>query len=133
MICSHHDFVMTFKQIWFQKFCAQFNDFAQEVNFLMISCNAWVISVTLSFIAVLSSRKQSIKRCIIRWVFSASVFIFFYNRRVVSCMKDVRRHNFVTIERWSNFWCKSVLILHLYIMNWIFSLSNTRFIVVSWL
>ncbi len=48
-------------------------------------------------------------------------------------MKDVHRHNFVTIERWSNFWCRSVLISHLYIMNWIFSLLNTRFIVVSWL
>ncbi len=73
------------------------------------------------------------KRCILRWVFIASVFIFFHNRQVVSCMKNVRRHNFVTIERWSNFWCRLIFILHLYIMNWIFSLSNARFIVVSWL
>ncbi len=99
----------------------------------MISCNAWVISATLSFIAVLSSRKQSMKRCILKWAFSASVFIFFYNRRVLSCMKNVRRHNFVTIEKWSDSWCRSILILHLCIMNWIFSLSNARFIVVSWL
>ena len=99
----------------------------------MTSCNAWVISATLSSIAVLSSRKQLTKRCILRWVFSASVFIFFHNRQVVSCMKNVRRHSFVKIERWSDSWCRSVLILHLCIMNCIFSLSNARSIVVSWL
>ncbi len=99
----------------------------------MISCNAWVISATLLSIAVLSSRKQSTKRCILKWAFSASVFIFFHNQRVVSCIKIVRRHNFVTIEKWSDFWCKLILTLHLYIMNWIFSLSNARSIVVSWL
>ena len=66
-------------------------------------------------------------------MFSAFVFIFFYNQWVVSCMKDVHKHNFVTIERWSDFWCRSVFILHLYIMNWIFLLSNAKFIVVSWL
>ena len=66
-------------------------------------------------------------------MFSASVFIFFHSQRVMSCMKNVHKHNFVTIERWSDLWCRSILILHLYIMNWIFSLSNTRFIVVSWL
>ena len=100
---------------------------------MMISCNTWVISATLSFIAVLLSRKWSMRRCILKRVFSASVFIFFHNQWVVSCMKNVCRHNFVTIERWSNLWCRSILILHLYIMNWIFSLSNARFIVVSWL
>ena len=133
MTCNHRDFVTTFEQFWFQKSCAQFNDFAQEVNFFMTFCNIWVISTTLSSIAVLLFKEQSMKRCILKWAFSASVFIFFHNQRVVSCMKDVRRHNFVTIERWSDFWCRSVLILHLYIMNWIFSLSNTRSIVVSWL
>ena len=99
----------------------------------MISCSAWVISVTLSSIIVLSSRKRSMRKCILRWAFSASVFIFFHNRRVVNCMKNVRRHNFMTIERWSDFWCRLILILHLCIMNWIFLLSNARFIVVSWL
>ncbi len=99
----------------------------------MISCNTWVISATLSFIAVLLSRKWSMRRCILRWVFSASVFIFFHNRWVVSCTENVHRHSFMIIERWSNFWCRSIFILHLYIMNWIFLLSNARFIVVSWL
>ncbi len=99
----------------------------------MIFCNAWVISATLSFIAVLSSRKHSTRRCILKWVFNASMFIFFYNQWVVSCIKDVCRHNFVTIKRWSDFWCKLILILHLCIMNWIFSLSNAKFIAMSWL
>jgi len=92
-----------------------------------------VISTTLSSIAVLSFKEWLTKRCILKWVFSASMFIFFHSRRVVSCMKNVRRHNFMTIERWSNSWCRSVLILHLCIMNCIFSLSNAKFIVVSWL
>jgi len=92
-----------------------------------------VISATLSSIAVLSLKKQSMRRCIFRWAFSASVFIFFHNWRVVSCMKDVHRHNFMTIKRWLNFWCRLILILHLCIMNWIFLLSNAKFIVVSWL
>ncbi len=78
-------------------------------------------------------KKQSMKRCILKWIFSVSVFIFFHNWWVVSCMKNVRRYNFVTIKRWSNFWCKLIFILHLYIMNWIFLLSNAKFIVVSWL
>ncbi len=99
----------------------------------MISCNAWVISTTLSFIAVLSSRKWSMKKCIFKWAFNASVFIFFHNQQVVSCMKDVHKHNFVIIERWSDFWCRLIFILHLYIMNWIFLLLNAKFIVVSWL
>jgi len=99
----------------------------------MISCNIWMISTTLSFIAVLLSRKWLTRRCIFKWVFSASVFIFFHNRQVVNCMKNVHKHIFMTIERWSNFWCRSILILHLCILNWIFSLSNARFIVVSWL
>jgi len=92
-----------------------------------------VISVTLSFIAVLLLRKRSTRRCILKWAFNASVFIFFHNRWVVNCTKNVCRHNFVTIERWSDSWCKSVFILHLCIMNCIFSLSNAKFIVVSWL
>ncbi len=99
----------------------------------MISCSTWMISATLSSIAVLSLREWSTKKCILKWVFSASVFIFFHNQQVVSCTKDVRKHNFVTIERWSDFWCRLILILHLYIMNWIFSLSNAKSIVVSWL
>ncbi len=90
----------------------------------MTICSTWVISATLSSIAVLSSRKRSTGRCILRWAFSASVFIFFHNRRVVSCTKDVRRHNFVAIERWSDSWCRLVLTSHLCIMNWIFSLPE---------
>ncbi len=133
MTCSHHDFITTFKQFCFQKSCAQFNDFAYEVNFLMTSCNAWVISATLSSIAVLSFKEWSTRKCILKWVFSVSMFIFFHSQWVISCMKNVRKHNFMTIERWSNSWCRSVLILHLYIMNCIFLLLNARFIVVSWL
>ncbi len=99
----------------------------------MISCNIWMISITLSFITVLSLRKQLIRRCILKWVFNAFVFIFFHNQWVVSCIRNVCKHNFMIIERWSNFWCKLILILHLCIMNWIFSLSNAKFIVVNWL
>ncbi len=92
-----------------------------------------MISITLSSIAVLSLKEWSIRKCILKWAFSVSVFIFFHNQRVVSCMKNVRRHSFMTIERWLDSWCRSVFILHLCIMNCIFSLSNAKFIVVSWL
>ncbi len=92
-----------------------------------------MISATLSFITVLSLRKWLTRKCVLKWVFSASVFIFFHNWWVVNCMKDVHKHNFMIIKRWSNFWCKLIFILHLYIMNWIFSLLNAKFIVVNWL
>ncbi len=99
----------------------------------MTSCNIWVISVTLSFIAILLSRRWSMKRYILKWAFNVSVFIFFHNQWVISCMKNVCKHSFMIIERWLNSWCRSVLILHLYIMNCIFLLLNAKFIVVSWL
>jgi len=92
-----------------------------------------VISATLSSIAVLSLRKWLMRKCIFKWVFNASVFIFFHNQWVVSCMKNVHKYNFMTIEKWSNLWCRLILILHLYIMNWIFLLLNAKSIVVSWL
>ncbi len=66
MIRSHLDFVTTSKQLWFQKFLTQFDDFAQRVNFSMISCNTLMIFVALSFISALLFREQSDKRCICR-------------------------------------------------------------------
>ena len=81
----------------------------------------------------MSFKEWSMRKYILRWAFSASMFIFFHSQRVMSCMKNVHRHNFVIIERWSDSWCRSVLISHLCIMNCIFSLSNARSIVVSWL
>ena len=66
IICSRLDFVTTSKQLWFQKFLAQFNDFAQKVNFSMISCSILIISVTLSFISALLFKKWSDERCICR-------------------------------------------------------------------
>ncbi len=64
MICSHLDFITTLKQLWFQKFLAQFDDFAQRVNFLMIFYSTLMISVALSFISALLFREQSDKKCI---------------------------------------------------------------------
>jgi hypothetical protein len=61
------------------------------------------------------------------------MFIFFQSQRVENCMKNVYKHNFVTIERWFKLWCKSILTLHLYIMNYILSLSKIKSIVMSWL
>ncbi len=66
MIRNHLDFITTLKQLWFQKFLAQFNDFAQRVDFSIISCNTLMISVTLSFISALLFRKWSDERCIHR-------------------------------------------------------------------
>jgi len=66
MICSRLDFITTSKQSWFQKSFAQFNDFAQRVNFLMIFCSTLIILQTLSFITVLSSRECFKDRCICR-------------------------------------------------------------------
>jgi len=64
MICSHLDFITTLKQLWFQKFLAQFDDFAQRVNFLMISCSILMISVALSFISALLFREWFDEKCI---------------------------------------------------------------------
>jgi len=66
MIRSHLDFVTTSKQLWFQKFLAWFDDFAQRVDFSMISCSTLMIFVVLSFISALLFREQSDKRCICR-------------------------------------------------------------------
>jgi len=43
MICSRLYFITTLKQLWFQKFLAQFDDFVKKVNFLMIFCSTLII------------------------------------------------------------------------------------------
>ena len=66
MICNRLDFITTLKQLWFQKFLAQFNDFVKRVDFLMIFCSTLIILHTLSFIIVLSSKEWFKDRCIHR-------------------------------------------------------------------
>ncbi len=58
---------------------------------------------------------------------------FFQSHQVENCTKIVYRHSSVTIERWFDFWCRSVRTSHLRIMNCIFSLLKTKSIVVNWL
>ncbi len=68
-----------------------------------------------------------------RLIFNTSVFIFFQSHQVKNCTEIVYKHSFVMIERWFDFWCRSIRILHLRVMNCIFSLLKTRSIVVNWL
>ena len=66
MICSRFDFITTSKQLWFQNFLTQFNDFVKRINFSMIFCSTLIILHTLSFIIVLSFKERFKDRCICR-------------------------------------------------------------------
>ncbi len=133
IICSYLDFITVFEQFEFQKFFAQFDDFVKKINFLMIFYNILITSHTLSFIIILLFKEWFNERCICRYALNASMFIFFHNHWVKDCTEVVYKQSSVTIERWFNSWCKSMCILHLHIMNCIFSLLKTKSIVVNWL
>ena len=133
MICSHLDFITISEQFEFQKFFAWLNDFVKKINFLMIFCNILITSLILLFIIILLFKEWFDERCICRYALNASVFIFFHNHQVEDCIKVVYKHSSVTIERWFNFWCRSMHTLHLRVMNCIFSLLTTKSIVVNWL
>ncbi len=132
-ICSRLDFITIFEQFEFQKFFAQFDDFVKRINFLMIFCNILITLHILSFIIILLFKERFDERCICKYMLNASVFIFFHNHQVEDCTEVVYKHNFVTIERWFDSWCRSMHTLHLHIMNCIFSLLKIKSIVVSWL
>jgi len=66
IIHSHLDFIITSKQLWFQKSFAQFDDFVKKINFLMIFCNTLIILHTLSFIIVLLFKEHFKDKCICR-------------------------------------------------------------------
>ena len=61
------------------------------------------------------------------------MLIFFQSQWVEDCTEIVCKFNSVTIERWSDLWCKSVYTLHLHVIDCIFSLLKTKSIVVNWL
>ncbi len=61
------------------------------------------------------------------------MFIFFQSRRVKDCTEIVYKFSSVTIERWSDLWCKSIRTSHLHIIDCIFSLLKIKSIVVNWL
>jgi len=58
---------------------------------------------------------------------------FFHSHWVENCTEVVYKQSSVTIERWFDSWCRSICILHLHVMNCIFSLLKTKLIVVNWL
>ena len=58
---------------------------------------------------------------------------FFQSWRVEDCTEIVCRFNSVTIEKWSDFWCKLIHTSHLHVIDCIFSLLKTKSIVVNWL
>ncbi len=99
----------------------------------MIFCNILITLHIHSFIIILLFKKWFDERCICKYMFNASVFIFFHNHWVEDCTEVVCKQSFITIKRWFNSWCKSMHILHLHIMNYIFSLLKTKSIVVNWL
>ncbi len=133
MIRSRFDFVTISEQFEFQKFFAQLDDFVKKINFSMISCNILITLHILSFIIILLFKEQFNERCICRYAFNASVFIFFHNHWVENCTEVVCKQSSVTIERWFNSWCRLMRILHLHVMNCIFSLLKTKSIIVNWL
>jgi len=61
------------------------------------------------------------------------VFIFFQSQWIKNGTEIIYKFNSVTIERWFDLWCKSIRTLHLHIINCIFSLLKTKFIIVNWL
>ncbi len=132
-ICSHLDFVTISEQFEFQKFFAQLDDFVKKINFSMIFCNILITLHALSFIIILLFKERFNERCICKYALNASVFIFFHSHWVENCTEVVYKHSSVTIEKWFNFWCRSMCTLHLRVMNCIFSLLKTKSIVVNWL
>ncbi len=58
---------------------------------------------------------------------------FFQSQWVKDCTEIICRFNSVTIERWSDLWCKLIRTLHLHVIDCIFSLLKTKFIIVNWL
>ncbi len=132
-ICSCLDFVTISEQFKFQKFFAQLDDFVKKINFLMISYSILITLHTLSFIIILLFKERFNERCIHRYALNASVFIFFHSHWVEDCIKVVCKQSSMTIERWFNSWCRSMCILHLHVINCIFSLLKTKSIIVNWL
>ncbi len=133
MICSRLNFITISEQFEFQKFFAQFDDFVKKVNFSMIFCNILITLHILSFIIILLFKEWFNERCIYKYALNASVFIFFHNYQIENCTEVVYKQSSVTIKRWFDSWCKSMCILHLRVMNCIFSLLKTKLIVVNWL
>ncbi len=133
MICSHLDFITIFEQFEFQKFFAQLDDFVKKIDFLMISYSILITLHIFSFIIILLFKERFDERCICRYALNASVFIFFHSYWDEDCTEVVCKQSSVTIKRWFNSWCRSMRILHLHVMNCIFSLLKTRLIVVDWL
>ncbi len=133
MIHSCLDFITISEQFEFQKFFAQFNDFVKKVNFSMISCNILITLYILLFIIILLFKERFDKRCICRYSLNASVFIFFHSHWVEDYTEVVCKQSSVTIKRWFNSWCRLMCILHLHVMNCIFSLLKTKSIIVNWL
>lgn len=84
----------------------------------------------LLFIIILLFKEQLDNRCICKY---ASVFIFFHSYSVENCTEVICKFSFMMIERWSNSWCRSMCILHLHILNYVFSLLKTKSIFVNWL
>ncbi len=99
----------------------------------MIFCSILITSHILLFIIILLFKEWFNERCICRYALNASVFIFFHNHWVEDCTEVVYKQSSVTIERWFNSWCRSMCILHLHVMNCIFSLLKTKLIIVNWL
>ena len=130
-IRSHLYFVTISEQFEFQKFFAWLDDFVKRVDFLMIFCNILITLHILSFIIVLLFKERFNERCIHKYALNASVFIFFHSHWVEDCTEVVYKQSSVTIERWFNSWCKLMCILHLHVMNCIFSLLKTKLIVVN--
>ncbi len=99
----------------------------------MIFCSILITLHTLSFIIILLFKERFDERCIHKYTLNASVFIFFHNHWVEDCTDVVYKQSFIIIERWFNSWCRLICILHLHVMNCIFSLLKTKSIVVNWL
>ncbi len=95
--------------------------------------NILITLYILLFIIILLFKEWFNKKCICRYALNASVFIFFHNHQVKDYTDVVYKQSFITIEKWFNSWCKSMHILHLHVMNCIFSLLKTKSIVVNWL
>jgi len=132
-ICSRLDFITISKQFKFQKFFAWLDDFVKKIDFSMIFCNILITLHILSFIIILLFKEWFDERCICKYALNASIFILFHSHWVEDCTEVVYRQSSVTIERWFNSWCRLMHILHLHVMNCIFSLLKTRLIVVNWL
>ncbi len=58
---------------------------------------------------------------------------FFQSQRVKNCTEIFCKFSSVTIKKWSDFWYRSIHTSHLRVINCIFSLLKTKFIIVNWL